>query len=737
MDFDAIRQRFSLRDQLVAYGAKIGRDGRYSCVIPGHRDKTPSASYTNRQGVEHWRCHACDLGGDVIDLVAEVEGIPNRGEAAKRLTGDAPSRPREARPERSPEPAEIGVVFDLGTVPEDVPPIRTGALSPPILSKHGKVSSVVPSDVYAYHLPTGERVGYVLRKHEPNGDKKILQVRWCRERARWVWAGWSGDDRPPLYNAPALVRRPDAPVLVVEGEKCAKLARELLRDYVVTCWLGGTAGVKRADFSLLAGREVTFWPDNDDGGREAMRTAIAKAFAARSWWVEPSADWVKGYDIYDLIQDETVKGARSFMEGREEVRPKRDAAELPPPGSWQRRSAGGWVPEERFIDLTKEGTLNTRSEINGTTGILFHPAFEPLTFDLIKRDLLFAGKTITGQGYRELQYQLALHTQVRLPIRSVITLIDDVAIERPCNPWAEKLLALQWDGIRRPLASYAGAAETPWHNAALDRWFMGVIARILEPGCKHDIMLVLEGPQGIGKTTFLETLAQGLGFDGYMIMYRMGTDGDHSMMQLDGKIIVELAEMIAYRKSDREAFKALLTGTTDHYRRPYAKTFVDLPRCCVFAGTTNQLDNYLTDPTGNRRIAPVRITHQAQIKELRDDLGQVYAEGVVRYAELKKAGAAVNWFTPDELQMQADATGTREHSPVFAHRLDDYLLTVPDALAVIPPDELYGALGMTEMRDRRPFQDQVEAEMRKRGWSYARGTTRDDRSRRFRRLKAP
>jgi DNA primase len=106
IDFEAIRRRFSLREQIARYGSKVGRDGRFKCVIPGHRDKNPSASVTKVKGYEHWRCHACDKGGDVCDLVAEVEGC-TVAEAARRLTGEEPHqrppKPRaRLRPHRHP-----------------------------------------------------------------------------------------------------------------------------------------------------------------------------------------------------------------------------------------------------------------------------------------------------------------------------------------------------------------------------------------------------------------------------------------------------------------------------------------------------------------------------------------------------------------------------------------------------------------------------------------------------------
>lgn len=738
IDWSAIRDRFPLRDQIRRYGGRINHQGRFSCLIPGHKDKNPSANIISVMGAaDRWHCHACGRGGDVIDLVSEHEGIPDRADAARHLWGsrDLPQLKDMGKPQKAPgapetKREEMGLVFTLVPVPDEAPPIRAGAESPPILSRRGKHSTVTPADVYGYHLVDGTRAGLVLRIVDGEGKKKHMPVRWDLDRG-WVWAGWSGDDTPPLYNAPAIARREDAPVLVVEGEKCAKLAKELLREYVVTCWQGGVAGVKRADFALLKGREVTFWPDNDDGGKKAMKAAAAKAWAGKSWWVEPSQDWVEGFDIADLIKAEGVDGARSWLSGKELMQPERAKPELPPPGSWQRASQGGWVPDDDYIDLTKDGTLNTKSEINAWTALLHHPFFAGLAWDVVRRQVMLGDRDVVAEAdFGFLQKELARHTQVRTTLGTFGTIAVGTAMTRLRNPLAERLRALRWDGIRRPLAGYAGVRLTAWSEAAFDRWFLGLIARILEPGTQHDIMLVLEGDQGQGKTSFLRVLASPFGFDGYAELSRLSDDGS-AMMKLDGKLLVELSEMGAYRKTDREIFKSLLTAKVDRYRRPYAKVYVDVPRTNVFAGTTNTMTSYLTDMTGNRRIAPVRVVHPVQVAELQDDLEQVYAEGVARYDALVKAGGPVNWFTPEELQLQAEATAKREQPSVLAAKLDAGLAT--HAGETIDSSEVWIWAELMTPRDRRAFQLELAEEMHRRGYEYRRGTRDSDRSWKWRR----
>jgi putative DNA primase/helicase len=744
IDFAAIREQFPLVDQLARYGFKVGRDLKFRCPIPGHRDKTPSANIIRGDGfADRWWCHVCEKGGDVVDLESEVHGIADRGDAARHLwgPGELPqlrdmgkrSEPAPNRPEAKRE--KLGLVFTLGPVPADAPPIRPGAETPPILSKHNQSSTCVPADVYGYYSLANEKVGLVLRIEQLDGSKKTLPVRWEINLKRWVWAGWAGDDVAPLYNAPAVARRQDATVIMVEGEKCARLAKELLVDYVATCWAGGTGGIRKADLSLLKGRTVIFWPDNDEIGLKAMRTAAEKAFAARSLWVEPSPDWPEGHDIADILKEEGgVQAALDRLKSAEPFAPGKPEPELPRPGSWLLMSQGGWVPEDAYIDLTKESKLNVRSEINGWTGISHHPFFAALQWDVVRRQVMLGDRDINpGADYNFLQAELARHTQVRLPIAQLAKHVVNRAMLVPINPLADKLRALTWDGVKRPLWRYAGAKENVWTLAAFERWFLGLIGRILNPGLKHDIMLVLEGDQGLGKSAFFEVLAQPCGYDGFGELLRLTGLDDASMMKIDGKLIVEMSEMGAYRKADSNAFKAILVSRVDEYRRPYAEEYVKVPRTCVFAGSLNPTGQYLTDTSGNRRIAPVKVVGRPLLDELRADLDQIYAEGIVRYTALLKAGGPVNWFTDDELELQKLATGKREVSAVFSDRLDLELSTHPGDS--ISQDMVWGWTGVATLRDRRTFSQELQAEMRRYGWELSR--KRPDRRWLWRRLKAP
>ena len=170
------------------------------------------------------------------------------------------------------------------------------------------------------------------------------------------------------------------------------------------------------------------------------------------------------------------------------------------------------------------------------------------------------------------------------------------------------------------------------------KWLIAAVARIYRPGCKADYVIILEGPQGIGKSTCLLILAGREWFADEIA--DLGTKD--SAQDLRGKWIVELAEVAALRRGEIERVKAFVSRNVDHYRPSYGRRSMDFPRQCVFAGTTNA-DAYLADETGNRRFWPVKVTG-LQLDALERDRDQLWAEAVARF----KAGES--WWLDREVE---------------------------------------------------------------------------------------
>jgi predicted P-loop ATPase len=200
------------------------------------------------------------------------------------------------------------------------------------------------------------------------------------------------------------------------------------------------------------------------------------------------------------------------------------------------------------------------------------------------------------------------------------------------NPVRDYLDALVWDGTPRIdtwLITYLHAEDTPYVRAIGPRWLISAVARIYQPGCKVDCTLVLEGRQGKQKSEFLRTLAIRDDWFTDRICHVASKD---AALEIQGKLIIELGELDALIKASTSASKSFLTRRIDSFRPPYGKHTISLPRQCVFAGTINpETGGYLKDPTGARRIWPVKCHGGIDREGLKRYLDQIWAETVVRY----------------------------------------------------------------------------------------------------------
>ncbi|WP_135470359.1 VapE domain-containing protein [Crenalkalicoccus roseus] len=230
--------------------------------------------------------------------------------------------------------------------------------------------------------------------------------------------------------------------------------------------------------------------------------------------------------------------------------------------------------------------------------------------------------------------------------RSVVAVSRNIRI----HPVRDYLEALAWDGTPRLdtwAVTYLGAEDTPLHRSMAALWMVSAVARIMQPGCKADHMLILEGPQGIRKSTALKVLASEPWFTDELA--ELGSKD--AAQQMRGIWIIEMAELDAIGQADVSRIKAFLSRTTDRYRLPYERYVVTVPRQCVFAGTVNP-DTYLRDETGNRRFWPLRCGH-IDLDGLRRDRDQLWAEAVARY----RAGAP--WWIEDRA-LVAEASAAQE-----------------------------------------------------------------------------
>lgn len=208
------------------------------------------------------------------------------------------------------------------------------------------------------------------------------------------------------------------------------------------------------------------------------------------------------------------------------------------------------------------------------------------------------------------------------------------------NPVMDYLNNLKWDGVRRLdtlFVDYLGAADTPYTRAVTRKSFTAAVARVMVPGCKYDTMPVLNGGQGIGKTTLVQKMGKSW-FSNSIETF----EGKDAAELLQGVWIVEVGEMNAYKKSDLDTIKGFLSRTEDHYRAAYARKTEKHPRRCVFFGTSNRSD-YLKDPTGGRRFWPIDCGVQQPTKSV--FINEEFPDNILLDSEVDQlwAEAVLNW----------------------------------------------------------------------------------------------
>ncbi len=211
--------------------------------------------------------------------------------------------------------------------------------------------------------------------------------------------------------------------------------------------------------------------------------------------------------------------------------------------------------------------------------------------------------------------------------------VTKVSDDRSYHPIREFIANLPaWDGLERVdtlLIDYLAAEDTPYVRAVTRKTLCAAIKRVLAPGSKFDSMLVLNGPQGVGKSTLIAKLAGEWFSDSLNLS---DTKDKTAAEKLQGYWILEIGELAGLRKAEVETLRSFLSRQNDIYRAAFGKRATPHLRQCVFFGTTNAESGYLRDTTGNRRFWPVKTPgggakHSWELTE--EDIRQIWAEVLV------------------------------------------------------------------------------------------------------------
>ena len=259
--------------------------------------------------------------------------------------------------------------------------------------------------------------------------------------------------------------------------------------------------------------------------------------------------------------------------------------------------------------------------------------------------------------------QLGLKRVARDTVRSAIGIR---AHKCKVNPIRDYLTGLEWDGKPRVsglFKDYFQSSSDPTYTGAIGRMFLvSMVARILEPGCKVDHLPIIEGEQGVLKSTACEILG-GEYFSDHLPDIRSKDASQH----LKGKWLIEVSEMHAMDHASSERLKAFITRNEERYRPSYGRQDVLEKRTTVFIGTTNR-SVYLRDETGGRRFWPLK-SGVIKLEDLKRDRDQLFAEAVKMYHD------KVPWWPERDFEKQhiAPQQASRYESDIWEEAISVYL----------------------------------------------------------------
>lgn len=253
IDVDALIARTDLVALIDGYVPLTKSGAEYEACCPFHTEKTPSFKVSPAKQIYH--CFGCGANGNAISFLIAYRGLSFLDACAElggaTVPSGAPAVPAPAPAREKPRSLWVPVT----PAPEDAP-------EPPAAHyARGR-----PQKVWTYRDAEGRTLGFVYRFVTSEGGKDVLPLVWARHAetgaTEWHWMTWQEPTRP-LYGLDRLAAKPEAIVLLVEGEKCADAGHDELPDFAVVSWPGGGKADGKIDWQPLAGRKVVTWADAD------------------------------------------------------------------------------------------------------------------------------------------------------------------------------------------------------------------------------------------------------------------------------------------------------------------------------------------------------------------------------------------------------------------------------------------------------------------------------------------
>ena len=643
-DLQKIKEQVSIRDVAESLLHLEKQDGKYK--YPGERTASIQL-YTDTQSFNDF---GRNVGGDIFKLVSHIEGIDFK-ESLDEIVNFFQIRDVENKDEESSRPRWINYL-------EEKKKCR--------YIEHYNYSLISLKGEYLGYAFTKVRVMHQIKKKDDNGDEVLI---WDKTL---IYGTLNGDyikcklekkakDTFAIYGSSVFaiqeaIDRQET-IFYTEGEKDVNTLME--KGYTaVTC---GGSGDWKSDASILfQNANVIVLADNDKPGGKLASTFVKyqKGVVKSIKIIVPMPNTPKA-DITDYFEaGHTVEEFKNLIKTGDDT-----------------ESICAEVQQDQKQDVGKKRAVTQKSkdEVAGGPALVFK--FLDCNYDedgnvksvkqlvhnfevVMDKDSRFGGKIRLNEFaqqpylYGSVPWEnenncrawsshddsaLFSLIQVDYGLKSRQDFADalkNVSMRNKFHPVRELLDALTWDGevhIRKLLPEYLGAEDSDYTYQVMRLWMLGAVSRVYKPGNKFDYTIILQGSQGIGKSTFLKLMALD---DSWFNDSLDSLDSDKAVQSLTGSWIIELAELksLARTAGGVESVKRFLTATQDKYRIPYERRADTFYRQCVFAGTTNK-DDFLQDETGNRRFLIIHtgVTKPFKslfIPEAMDDIKQAWAEAV-------------------------------------------------------------------------------------------------------------
>jgi len=620
-----------------------------------------------------------DAGRDLLSLYAAIRGIKN-GEAYAELNENLPAPfipPAPVKPKRILIP-----VVNLTAPAEGTP-------APDMVHfKHGK-----PSMNWCYRNPEGNPMFYVARYNEAGGKKNLTP--WSWDGTGWIARGWNAPR--PLYGLEQLEMYPKKPVLIVEGEKTAEAAKKIVGDrYCVMTWPNGSMAVSSAEWEPIHGRSLLLCGDADEHGSTAVKEIASKLSKycksikiidttgqpdgwdladVPNWTWENFSEWAKPRaKLYGtpVPEPEPVPVPVTVNNNQLNIQINRNRSQDMPTDEaavslWERLGISVQGNGQPFCNM--DSILSVLETLPGLGDLIWYDEFYVRNYtrwDPVKSPLNSAGVIREWSDIDDRRFTRFIQQQIGIKRISKDVVIDALKtyastnIKNAPRDWVD---SLEWDGVKRVNEFFHvcfDAQNNEYTRAVSANFFIGLAARIYDPGCQLDNMIVLEGSQGVGKSRALRLL----GSKAWYASAKDSIQKNDFFQVLQGKLLIEISELDSFKKAGVTRIKQVISDPIDRYRTPYEQYPQDHARTCVFIATTNE-DEYLHDNTGGRRFWPIKCGAGIAYDLIEKIRPQLFAEAKVRF----KAGE--EWHLMPEIT--AEEQELRRYVDEWEGIICDYL----------------------------------------------------------------